>query len=158
MPAPAATVRQDPAGILLEDGYRSLITFSLDPDIDIWELGVKPPDLSAGGSIDITTMHNDRWRTMAGRALLTLGESSVRFLYDPACYTQFLAIMGENQTITQTFSDGSTIAYFGIPDNLSFDEMVEGEPPSGTLTIIPTNRDPVSKDEFGPTVTSVAGT
>jgi len=158
MAAPTPTTRQDPGGIYLKDGYRSLITIGVDPDLSLWEIGVKPPGMDGGDAINTTTMHNDTYRTMAHRALKTLTESTFRFAYDPAVYSQLESQINVDTTITQRFPDGSTLAYYGFLQKAEFDELVEGEMPTGTATVCPTNFDHVNKVEASPAVASVAGT
>lgn len=158
MAAPVATVRQTPAGIKLKDGFRSLITFALDPDISFWEKTVTPPGIDGGDSIEQTTMHNVDWRTMAPRSLKTLTDSSTKVAYDPALYTQILSLINAETTVTVRFADGSTLAYYGYLKSFEPDEMSEGTQPEATINIVPTNFDPVNKVEAAPVLTSVAGT
>lgn len=158
MAAPVATVRQTPAGIKLKDGYQALITFAADPDVSLWEKTVTPPGIDGGDAIEQTTMHNDEWRTMAPRALKTLTESSFMAAYDPACFTQLNNLINVETTVTVTFSDGSTLAFYGYLRSFEPAELTEGEQPEATCNLTPTNFDPVNKVEAGPTVTSVAGT
>lgn len=158
MAAPAPTVRQDPTGIKLTDGYRSLVTFSLDPNIELWEKSITPPGLDGGDAIDTNTMHNDRFRTMASRALITMTEMSFTSAYDPIIYTRILDVVNVEQTITLTFPDGSTMAFYGFVRVLDFGELVEGTFPEVTVTIQPTNADPTTKTEEALVLASVAGT
>lgn len=156
--APSPTARVSPSGIRLDDGFRCVKTFATDPNIEIWEKGNKPPGWDGGDAIETSTMHNTEFRTMASRALKTLTESTVRFAYDPSCYTAFEDLINLETTITDTFPDGSTLAYYGFLKDVEFDELVEGEQPEGTATIVPTNWDPVNRVEAGPALASVAGT
>lgn len=156
--APVATVRQTPTGIKLEDGYRSTITFANDPNLSLWEIGVGTPGVDGGDPIDTTTMHNSTYRTMAARALKTLTEFTFTAAYDPSVYSDLEAAINVETTVTRTFPDGSTIAFYGFLRMVEFDDLVEGEMPTCTATVTPTNWDPVNKVEAGPTVTSVAGT
>lgn len=158
MAAPSATVRQTPSGRWLKDGYQVLVTFALDPDISLWEKTVTPPGMDGGDAIDQTTQHNADWRTSAPRGLVTLTESTFTAAYDPACYSQLLAILNRETTITERFADGSTIAYYGFLRVFQPDAMSEGTQPEATVTITPTNWDPSGNTEEGPTITSVAGT
>lgn len=156
--APSATVRVAPSGIKLKDGFSTKVTFATDTNLEIWEKTVKPPGIDGGDAIDQTTMHNTTWRTMAARQLKTLTEASSKFAYDPSCYTAFIALINVETTITKTFPDGSTLAFYGFLKMVEFDDLAEGTQPEGTMTIVPTNFDPTNKVEAGPTITSVAGT
>lgn len=134
------TARTTPTGDMLEYGYQTLIAFAADADIDLWEKSVQPPGVDVGDAIDITTQHNDTWRTSAPRALLTLMPISITVAYDPAVYDQIIAIIGDNGWITIHFPDGSTLDFVGflksfVPGELSED----GGHPTATCEIVPTN-------------------
>jgi hypothetical protein len=156
--APSATPRVDPSGIKLKDGYSTLITFARDTDVGLWEKTVTPPGLDGGDSIEQTTMHNDDWRTFAPRSLVTLTEMSFVAAYDPNVYTSVLALVNVEDTITVTFPDGSTLAFYGYLKMFEPSELTEGEQPEATVTIVPTNWDPAGDVEAAPVMTSVAGT
>lgn len=157
MADPSPTARSSPTGIKLPDGFVSKITFSQDVDINLFEYTTKPPGIDGGEPIDQTTMFNAAYRTMAARQLKTLMPVSYKCAYDPQVVTEMLAQTNVNQTITQSFFDGSTLAYYGFPQKIEFDELVEGTRPSCTVTIVPTNFDPANRVEAGPVVTSVSG-
>lgn len=158
MAAPATTARQSPVGIYLTDGYSTKIAFAANPNLSIWEVTVKPPGLDGGDAINITTMHNVRWRTMASKALLTLTESTMTFAIDPAAYTQAKSLINVEGSITAIFPDGSTLDFFGFLRTFEPAEHTEGEMPVYSGSISPTNFDPVNRVEADPVLTSVAGT
>lgn len=158
MAAPSPTARGTPAGIKLEDGFRSLHTFSHNPTIGLWEVEVTPPGEDGGEPINTTTMHNVQFRTMSPRALVSSSPSTIRFAYDPAVRTSIRQEINREQTMTVMFPDGSTEAYYGFLQSVTFDPLVEGTMPMGTANIQPTNFDPTNRVEAGPTLASVAGT
>lgn len=157
MAAPSATTRDDPVGIKLENGYRSLITFAADPDVSLWEMEVGHAGLDGGDPIDTSTMHNDTWRTKSPRALIDSSPFTCRFAFDPAVKSQLVSLVNVRTTVTVRFRDGSTEAQYGYLQTTEFDPMVEGEMPTGTATICPTNWDPTNFAEEGPVLTSVSG-
>lgn len=157
MAAPTPTARQTPGGLKLEDGFPSKITFSADPDISLFEITTKPPGIDYGDKINTTTMHNNARRTYALRKLYDVTDSSLTCAYDPAVYTQILAMRGVKQTITQTFADGSTICDYGAIKSFEPGDMKEGEMPTATVVINYLGTDS-SGAEQAPVVTSVAGT
>lgn len=158
MAAPAASVRSQPAGIKLKDGYKTVITFAADVDIEFWEKTVKPPGIDGGDHIEQTTMHNTSWRTMAPRSLRTLTESTTKAAYDPVLYTSILALINLETTVTVRFPDGSTLAFYGYLQKFEPDDLAEGTQPEATITITPTNFDPVNHVEASPVLVAVAGT
>lgn len=158
MAAPTPTARQSPTGIRLDDGFSSLITFGADPNICFWEKTVTPPGIDGGDSIETTTMHTDAWRTMAPRQLKTLTDSSTTVAYDPNVFNEILALINVRTTITVTFPDGSTLAFYGFLRSFEPSELTEGEQPEATVNLTPTNYDPTNDVEAAPVLTSVAGT
>ena len=160
MTAPAAKTRATPAGIKLPDGFSSKITFARvgDDDIEFWEKDVTPPAIDGGDAVDQTTMWNATWRTKLPRNLLTLEDVSSVCAYDPVVYDSIIALVNENTTITVTFPDGSTLAFFGFLKRFEPSALVEADQPEATLTIVATNLDPEDTTvEAGPTMVEVAG-
>lgn len=158
MAAPTPTTRVAPGGIKLDDGFSTVITIALDTDISFWEKTVQPAGIDGGDAIETSTMHNVTWRTMAPRSLKTLTEMSVTAAYDPDLYNQILECINVETTITVEFPDGSTLAFYGFVKSFEPADLSEGEFPEATITIVPTNFDPVNRVEAAPVLTSVAGT
>lgn len=165
MAAPAATARTTPAGIMLENGYQCKITHSLDPDLSIWEIDVGSTGIDGGERIDITTQHNSVYRTYAPRALKSYEPFDVKFAYEAGVQKSQIETLintkrsGNNASvITETMPDGTTLAYYGYFQKVSFDAKSEGTLPTGSLTIVPTNYDPINRVEAGPTLVEVEGT
>lgn len=125
---------------IINDGHQTLVTFSLDSDVQLAEKEVTPPGISAGGANDITTMLNTTFRTMSPKSLISLTEASFVAAYDPAVYDEIITMAGQNQTITITFPDGATIVFFGWIDEFTPNANVEGEQPTADFTIIPSNQ------------------
>lgn len=158
MAAPTPTARGTPSGIKLKDGYQSLVTFAANPTISLWEKAVTPPGLDGGEPVVQTTMHNTQWRTMAPRALITMTPHQFMGAYDPAIYTSILTLINVETTVTVTFKDGSTLAFYGFLQKFEPAQLQEGTQPEAAITIVPTNFDYVNKVEAAPVLTSVAGT
>lgn len=157
MAAPTPTARIAPTGIMMDDGFPTKITFSLDPNISIWEKTVTPPGLEMGDMIPYTTMHNTEFRTFRPRVLKTLTTCSLTVGYDPDAFNQIEAILGLDQTITVTFYDGSTYAFYGVLNRFIPGELADGEEAEAECEIEPTNYDASARVEAGPVLTSVAG-
>lgn len=158
MAAPVPTARGTPSGIKLDDGFRTLVTFATNPTIGFWEKAVTPPGLDGGTEIDTTTMHNITYRTNAPRQLKRMTPFSMRAAYDPLVYTTMLSLINVETTVTVRFPDGSTLAFYGFLMNFQPDQLVEGTQPEATLTVVPTNQDPVTGAEEAAVLTNVAGT
>lgn len=135
----------------IDDGFSTTIAFALDSAVQFFEKEVQPPGIAAGGAIDVTTMLNTTFRTMAPKKLVTLTEASLVVAYDPLVYNEILAMIGQIQQITVTFPDGVTIIFFGWIDEFTPAALVEGEQPTADVTIIPSNQD-VSLVETGPVI------
>lgn len=158
MAAPTPTARTTPPGIPLRDGHPTKITIAADVNIDFWEKSIQPPGIDGGDPINMTTFFNTTWRVMRPRTLATLTEVSLTALYDPIVYDQIVAIINQETTITITFNDGSTVAFFGFLQTFEPQEVEDGEAPEAEITIQPTNWDASNSVEAGPAVSSVAGT
>lgn len=152
MAAPTATPRGTPPGFKMDDGFQSFITFEGLPQLNIWEKDVGVPGIDGGDPIETTTMHNEVYRTMAPRSLVTLTPFQVVAAYDPCAYDDLIAIVNIEKTVTVTFGDTSTLAFYGYLQTVEFAQMVEGEQPEVTLTIVPTNVDPDECVEAGPVI------
>jgi hypothetical protein len=141
MAAPTPTARGTPSGIRLRDGFSTKVTFATDSTIELWEVEVTPPGLDGGDPIDTTTMFNTSKRTMGHRQLRTLTEFEFQAAYDPACYDALDALINVDTTVTVTFPDGGTLAFFGFLQKVEFESIKEGEMPKLTATVVPTNTD-----------------
>lgn len=165
MADPVAGIRsaRDPfdGGIMLEDGYQSLIQFTLDPIIEFFEKSITPPGIDGGDEIEQTTMLNTKWRTFSPRALKSLTEVTATVAYDPNVYTidgGIDAAINRKDTITVHYPDESTLAFFGFLKSFTPNEFTEGEQPTAEITIVPTNFDHDNKVEAGPVMEETAGT
>jgi|SRR6185503_17184699 len=158
MSAPVATPRGAPSGIKLKEGHAIKHTFGRNATIELWEKGVKPPSVDGGEPVDQTTQHNVTYETMAPRTLIKNGPVTFKCAYDPSIYTTIMNHVNVEDTCTETFPDGSTLAYFGFLQKFEPDDVEIGKQPEATVTIIVTNWDYVGKVEAGPVMTSVAGT
>jgi hypothetical protein len=125
----------------LDDGFSTTIAFADAAGIKLYEKTLTPPGVAGGGSNDVTTMRNTAWRTMSPKKLKTLTEASFTAAYDPAVYDTIVAQINNNQLITVTFPDDSTLAFWGWLDEFTPNEHVEGEQPTAEVTILPSNHD-----------------
>lgn len=137
----------------LADGFKTLITFALNPTVKLREKTVQPPGVSGGGPIEQTTMRNTAWRTFSPKQLKTMLGNSVKVSYDPAAYNQIIAMINGNQQITITFPDTSTLKFYGWIDEFTPDDNEEGQQPTASLKIEVSNMDG-SGAEAGPTYTT----
>lgn len=127
----------------LDDGFSTLITFGSNSSatIHFFEKTVTPPGIDGGGEIDTTTMHNTTWRTRSPKKLKTLAGGETEVAYDTAILTAILAQIQVNQQITVHFPDGHTYTFWGFLDSFIPAALKEGEQPTATIKIIPTNHD-----------------
>lgn len=157
MAAPSPTPRVTPNGIPLRNGFRTLVTLSLDTNINFWEREVTPGGIDNGDPIDTTTMHTVRHRTKAPRDLVESTDIEISAAYDPVTYSECLAACGAEGTITVTFRDGSTRAVYGYLKSFIPEACSEGEMPMAAVTFVVTNWDPANDVEAGQAVSAVAG-
>lgn len=152
MGAPVATPRGSPTGFKADDGFGSFITFSGLAQLNIFEKDTGVPGMAGGDPVDTSTHHNVAYRTKSPRSLVELTSFQVVAAYDPCVYDDLLAIVNIEKTITTTFPDASTLAFFGYLQTVEFSALKDGEQPQLTLTIMPTNVDPSDCLEAGPVV------
>lgn len=126
--------------IRIDDGFKTLISFALSSSVKFWEKSITPPGMSGGGPNDTTTMRNTLYRTKAPKKLITLDPATVVVAYDPAVYPQIVSMLNQNQAITITFPDDSTLVFWGWIDSFAPSEASEGEQPTATVTIQPSNQ------------------
>ena len=157
MAAPVATPRGTPTGKQLRDGYRVLITFANASTICLFEKTTQPPAIDGGAKIDQTTQWNDDFLTAWPQQLSEMTDAQMTCGYDPNAYTEILAIINTNTTITYTFADGSTLAIWGYLAAFTPASQQRGTMPEATVKIVHTNLDN-SYEEYGPVLVSVAGT
>lgn len=158
MTAPSATARTSPSGRYFEDGYQTLITFAADADVQLWEKTVKPPGYNGGDEIDVTTMHNTALRTKAPRALIDMTNGSITCGYKGTAYAQTKALINVETTITVTFPNGSTLAFYGYLKNFDPGDHSEGAMPEASCEFVCTNRDPTTGEEEAAVYTAATGT
>lgn len=158
MTAPSAGSRTTPTGRYFEDGYQTLIVFELDPDIQLWEKTAQPPGIDGGDGIDVTTMHNVEWRTMAARVLKKLTDSKFSAGYKGASFEQVNDLCNRETTITVILPNGSKIAFYGYLKSAEPGDHSEGEMPEIEVTIVATMRDPVTGTEETFTYVAATGT
>lgn len=125
----------------IDDGFATLVSFSLSPTVKFREKTVTPPGITVGGSVDTTTMRNTAWRTKAPKKLKELSDMSLTASYDPAVYNDIVAMVGVNQSITVTFPDGQSLTFYGWLDSFTPSEISEGEQATADITVVCGNQD-----------------
>lgn len=158
MAAPAPTARGTPAGLRVNEGQGTKVTFGRLPTFSIWEKTIKPPGIDGGEPVDTNTMFNLVWRSMAPRVLKTLTPLTFTGTYDPNYFNQGVnTLVNVNDQITVTWRDGTTLAFWGYLQKIDPKDVEEGKPCEAEVTIQPTNTDNTGAEQ-GPVLTSVAGT
>jgi hypothetical protein len=150
MANPTVTYRSTPPGQPMKDGYRSLIAFAANPSVLFWEVSPTPPGIDNGEPIDTTNMHTGTWRVFRPRALRTLTPISCEANYHPLMYPQIEALCGIEGSITFHFPTGNYCAFYGYLRSAIPVAHVEGEDPTLSVVIQPTNWDPVNNVTVGP--------
>ena len=123
----------------LDDGFSTIFTLRNAPNIKLWEKEVTPPGMSGGGPVDTTTMRNTRYRTQSPKQLITLSAMTITAAYSPDVYEDIKQQINVNQIIDAQYPDGSRVAFWGWLDEFTPGAHVEGEQPTATVTIQPSN-------------------
>jgi hypothetical protein len=147
MAAPVATVRVTPTANKPADGFKALLTIALAPNFEFWESSIKPPSYEGGDPVDTTTMHNNTVRTKAPRDLIDMSDVTITGLFNASIYTTIRTIINKPTTITITWPDLSTLAFYGFVRVFAPGDLTEGGRMEGTITITVTNQDPTTGAE-----------
>ena len=128
---------QNLAGIEV-DGLGAQVSIG---SMSLQEVSITPPSTQGGGALEVTTHRNAGWRTKAPKTLKDLGELTFSAIYDPAQYSsQGISNLNNNQEITVTFPDSSTLVFYGFIDSFSAGEITPGELPTAEITVVVTNQ------------------
>jgi len=132
----------------LTDGFSTVVTFELGPDISFFEKEVTPPGVTGEGPINTTTMYNDTWRTAWPKSLqtaqaITMNGAFATSSYDDSVatttpdvtYAGVMGMIGVNQRITINFPDFTTLEVMGWIEDFKPRELKEGEQPMAELTL-----------------------
>jgi len=137
---------------VLEEGFKT--TLAIEGVTNKFEeLSIKPGSIIGGTPNSRTTMRNTAWHTKSSQTLKELGPFTVKAYYDVAMLDQMKTVVNQNKLMTITFADLDTWAFYGVINQIDFDEIVVGKPPEATITITPTLRD-ASGTETAPTRTT----
>lgn len=158
MAAPTPVTRLTPAGTELTNGKRISLAMSLDTNIELREEELTPPGMDTEDAIETTTQSNIRWMTYAPGDLIRLTEFDVLCGYDPVVYSSLLAVLGIAQTFTVKFPNGAKLSFYGFVKSAKPGVLKRKEKPKMTITIMPTNMDPILCTEEGPIYTAGSGT
>lgn len=142
MAVPSPVARQDPIQEKLKNGYRALITPHDDPNISFYEIETGLPGLMGPPLINTSTQHNDTVQTFAPGALVTMEEFTCRVAYNPILYDEIIAMLNDEQALTNTFPNGGTLTYWGVIRGFKPDGLVNGTFPTAALTVGCTNVNP----------------
>jgi len=151
MAAPTPVQRQAPDGIRLDDPHPTLLTLaSADATIALWEKSLKPPGKDNQSPIQTGSMHNINLMTMAPNDLSTLTEATFKFAYDPSQLSTLYSRVGIPDSMTFIWSNLRYMCFWGYLKSIAPDEIVEGQQPTMTATVQPTNTDPETGEEEEP--------
>ncbi len=156
MAAPVATVRQTPLGFASREGFHVHITIAGFPNISFWEKDVQGFGIEGGPPVDQTTQFNVALRTKWPRQIYDLDPIACNVAYDPGLMPSIILAINRNDTITVTFQDGSTGAFWGYLNSFKAGPMVEGQQPMAQVVFQPTNLDN-SYAEQAPVFVNVPG-
>ena len=158
MAAPTHTNRVTPTGIDLWDGFVSKITFANDTNITFWEKSVKLPGLDGGEAIKRSTMINSVYHTKHPGGLVDVLATTAKVAYCLQSYTDIIAIINDETTVTVTVCDGSQISFFGYLQKFEADDLAPNTHPEATITVMPTMYDYENNVESTFLITEVTGT
>lgn len=127
----------------IDDGFRTTIEFSEFPTLEFYEISITLPGVDGGTPIETTNMRSDELRTFWLRQLKTLTPVTIvagytADIYDPAAT---YAMVNVNQEVTITGPNGFEISFWGGVVSVQPGPMEEGQRPTISITVQPTNTD-----------------
>jgi len=125
--------------MILQDGFRTLVSFNLNPNLSIWQKRIKPWGFDAGGGINTSSMRNASFHTMFPKTLIKITDLTIAAAYDPNLYPEYMAISRLIAGIITTYPDSAILTVYGWLDKIEPSEHTEGEQPMMTLTAIAAN-------------------
>ena len=146
-----------PSGIRMDQGHATIIEFSGNTTIQLWEKTVKPMGIDGGEPINTTTMRNVTWETMIARSLMTMTPAELECAYDEAVYTAIIAMVNNNQQLTVIFPSLRRITFWGYLRSFEPNPIVMQEQPTARVVVVPTNQNN-SGVETGPTIGTTSTT
>lgn len=138
--------------MILDDGYSTIISFSENPDVKLYEKSMKPPGFDGGGPIDTTTMRNNKLRTNAPKKLITTTAGNYTAAYDPMVYADLLDMINVKQQITITYPNGVTTTFWGWLNTVEPNEINEGEQPTVSVGFELSNTNAEGVETFPETI------
>jgi hypothetical protein len=133
------TDRVDPVGTPFDEGYQSLLTFSLDPDLSFWETVVGAPGIDGGDPVPTTTMHNTMFHTVSPRKLKRMTPFQVQGKFSSGTPEQVNALINARDGwVTVKWPDETQFSFPAYLKSWQPAQAQEGNPLEGTLEIVPT--------------------
>lgn len=158
MAAPVASTRITPTAWKVDQGYRILITLAANKSIAFFEVEVTPAGVDGGDAIKTSTQFNNTYHSKRPRHLMMTDGAKVKAQLAAGTRHQCELIINVETTITETYPDGSTYAYYGFLKSVKFGSFKEGEKPDCDIEIVETDWDYVNAVEAGPVYVPTAGT
>jgi len=140
-----------PSGQKLDDGFSTIVTFSLNTTLSLWEIEVTPPGWDGGDPNPTTTMRNTSLRTMIPKKLKTMTPMDCLMQYDEGAFLVIGDMINKNQQLTLTFPTGRPWTFWGYLRSFLPQRNIEGDRPTARVVLQPTNQNN-SNVETNPTV------
>lgn len=151
-----------PSGTKLRNPFPTIVTFSLNPTISLWEVETGLPGPEGGEPIDTVTMRNTLFRTKDPRILQEIMAAPMQFAYDPQALPAISGMINKNQLITWTFPTGGTWAIWAYLKSFKPNpNTIDDKMPLATAEIVPTmhnNSDVETGFTVGTTTSSTSTT
>jgi hypothetical protein len=127
--------------VRLDDGFSTTIELENIPTVKLFEKEITPPQISAGGPINTTTMRNLAWRTASPKKLKNMGPINTTCAYATSAIPVLFAQIGVNQRMTISYPDGSWLRIWGWLEEFTPAAFTEGEQPTATVVFQPSMHD-----------------
>lgn len=123
---------------ILKDGHPTRIAFGVGTS-EFGEVEVTPPEVDGRGGIDMTSMRNNNWTTMAPKSLKQLNALTARILFDPIMYSRAFTLINKNRSQQVTFPDGGILSFWGWWNKFTPEGMSTDNRPISVVEVQPSN-------------------
>ena len=149
--------------IKMDDGHSTVLIVEGYEGVPFWEKTVKPPGMDGGDPIDTTTMHNQTWRTMVSRSLITMTPCNLTAAYDPKLWDtddalDMVGLINSERIMTVRFPNCDSVGFYGYIQSMEPQDHSEGAQPEVNIVIAVTNSGPTDRLEYAPVWSADAGT
>lgn len=141
IPTPTTRVAPPNASIFEKNGFRALITFTLDTNISLWEVAVTPPGIDGGPPVLLGNMWWSKFEPKVPKGLAVQTEARGIVQYSVGALQSIINAINRPDEICYTFPSGRTWSFYGYLRQFMPQEHRDGVACLAQIVIEPTTLD-----------------